>query len=295
MKYICRILIILVSIHIFFSCSSLKLSQEPQIKAVNHPVESEKLSHYLYMPARQNDKSHYPLLVILHGAGGTGSQVKPINLFDTPLHSLYADLSKGVKPDRESYEKLHPRIRESFVLIPSTRNSWKPDQLDLLIKDIMENYPADENALYISGWSMGGWGTWDYGSSYPEKVAALIPICGGNSADVSLKSKNIWIFHDIEDTAVRADTSQELILMEFLGMEDSKASGAFLESTGYPFDDDIYTLGIDVPESLGWTKGLESAVGSIRYTVTNWKSHGIWGRVYAYEALWDWLFEQKRD
>lgn len=56
---------------------------------------------------------------------------------------------------------------------------WDSEILDALIDHILETYPIDSNRIYVTGLSMGGYGTWDVITKYPERFAAAIPICGG--------------------------------------------------------------------------------------------------------------------
>ena len=73
-----------------------------------------------------------------------------------------------------------------------------------LVEELHENYSIDPNIVYLTGRSMGGYGTWQVAPEYPKKFAAIVPICvGGSHIDLPfmdrLKNLLIWAFHDSGD------------------------------------------------------------------------------------------------
>jgi len=115
-------------------------------------------------------------------------------------------------------------------------------------------FSIDSKRLYITGLSMGGYGTWDALSRWPEKFAAAVPICGGGDPAYARRMKDvpIWAFHGDEDKAVKVQRSREMI-------EALKAAGATPKYTEY------------------------AGVG-----------HDSWTRTYSDPALFKWLFAQSR-
>jgi predicted peptidase len=73
-----------------------------------------------------------------------------------------------------------------------------------LIEQIKKTMPVDTNRIYITGLSMGGFGTFDAIERYPNLFAAAVPVCGGGdtSKAASIAHIPIWIFHGAEDPAV---------------------------------------------------------------------------------------------
>jgi predicted peptidase len=81
----------------------------------------------------------------------------------------------------------------------------KPMELVIqLIKESIKTLPVDTNRIYITGLSMGGFGTFDAIQRYPDLFAAAVPVCGGGDVSKAsvIASKPIWIFHGAEDPSV---------------------------------------------------------------------------------------------
>jgi predicted peptidase len=151
----------------------------------------------------------YPLVIFLHGSGERGNDNE-------------AQLKWGVGNfATDEQMKLHPAI----VIAPqcpakmrwsnfSNTNNGKmmlqsspsgPMELVIgLIHQIMKTMPVDTNRIYITGLSMGGFGTYDAIERYPHLFAAAVPVCGGGdeSKAASIAHIPMWIFHGSEDAAV---------------------------------------------------------------------------------------------
>ena len=83
-------------------------------------------------------------------------------------------------------------------------NKQVSDNLMALIADLTDKLPIDTNRLYLTGSSMGGFGSWNLAAKYPQVFAAVVPLCGGGDpkkADI-LKTVNIWAFHGDQDPMV---------------------------------------------------------------------------------------------
>lgn len=59
---------------------------------------------------------------------------------------------------------------------------WSADALGALLDELVERYEVDTRRIYVTGLSMGGYGTWELGITFPDRFAALVPICGGGSS-----------------------------------------------------------------------------------------------------------------
>jgi predicted peptidase len=94
----------------------------------------------------------------------------------------------------------------------------------------METLKVDPDRVYVTGLSMGGFGTWALCTKEPERFAAAIPICGGGDAGKAarLVKLPIWVFHGAKDTVVTPDNSQKMV--------DAirEAGGTRVELTIYP-------------------------------------------------------------
>ena len=90
-----------------------------------------------------------------------------------------------------------------------------------LLDEITENYHVDTKRIYLTGLSMGGYGTWAVGIANPEKFAAIVPICGGGeemsirrvrrTKGEALKSLPVWVFHGAKDSVVPLEQSQKMV------------------------------------------------------------------------------------
>jgi len=123
-----------------------------------------------------------------------------------------------------------------------------------LLDEIIVNYQVDRDRIYLTGLSMGGYGTWTLAAAYPEKFAAIAPICGGGWPEdaARLKDLPIWVFHGAKDEAVPLERSEEMV------------------------------------------KAVEDAGGKVKFTVYLDAEHDSWTATYGNPELYEWLLAQKR-
>jgi predicted peptidase len=176
----------------------------------------------------------YPLVIFLHGSGERGNDNE-------------AQLKWGVQNfATDEMMKLHP----AFVIAPQcpSGKSWsnfsntnhgnmmlKPtpsatmEMVIALIRQVEKNFPVDTNRIYITGLSMGGFGTFDAIERYPEMFAAAVPVCGGGDVSKATEISKIptWIFHGSEDAAVNPQYSLDMA-------EALRKAGAHPGLTMYP-------------------------------------------------------------
>lgn len=200
----------------------------------------------------------FPLVIFLHGAGERGADNRA---------QLRHCTSKFEEPaNREQYP--------CFVIAPQcptgkrwSEVDWSKDAdplpvdpsepVSLLMKllaQLEQEHPIDVDRIYLMGLSMGGYGTWDLLSRYPQKFAAAVPICGGGDEAQAVKFKHvpIWVFHGALDTAVKPIRSQRMVA------------------------------------------ALQEAGGNPRYTEYPDKAHDSWTPAMQEPELFPWLFAQRR-
>ena len=157
----------------------------------------------------------YPLVIFLHGSGERGNDNK-------------AQLKWGVKnfaTDRNM--KIHRPIviapqcpknmswgnfsYEDMSILPSPSKPMK--LLIELIEQAIKKLPVDTSRIYITGLSMGGFGTFDAISRYPNLFAAAVPVCGGGDVSKAtiISDVPIWIFHGAKDNVVNPALSQNMV------------------------------------------------------------------------------------
>lgn len=197
-------------------------------------ITNSKLDYLVYIPegAAQASTKKWPLIFFLHGSGERGTNVWTVAVHGPP---------KVVK-DRKDFE---------FIVVspqcPPNR-SWNIAALTGLLKDVMAKYPVDPDRVYLTGLSMGGFGSWSLAAVHPELFAAVAPICGGgNPKDVSkLKDLPIWVFHGGKDPTVPLKRSEEMV-------EAIKAAGGNVKFTVYPeLGHDSWTETYNNPEFYKW-------------------------------------------
>jgi predicted peptidase len=106
---------------------------------------------------------------------------------------------------------------QCFVLAPqcSETTSWSAwtGELERLINHLCAELPVDHRRIYLTGLSMGGFGSWELAAHRPDLFAAVVPICGGGDAawGARLKEVPIWAVHGDADTVIPAEESRIMI------------------------------------------------------------------------------------
>ena len=177
----------------------------------------DTLPYRLLKPLETTDQKSFPLVIFLHGAGERGNdnevQIKHIEplFLENNNRQQYPCYVIAPQCPKESQWASFERNAETLSL---KRKPTAPTKMLLeLIDKIKSNYPIDASRIYITGLSMGGFGTWDLISRYPEMFAAAVPICGGGDATQADKIKNVplWAFHGAKDRIVAPQLSRKMI------------------------------------------------------------------------------------
>jgi predicted peptidase len=207
------------------------------------PVAGEstprQINFHLFLPRGYSpDGSAWPLLLFLHGAGERGNDL---------------ELVKAHGP---------PQIVESnpdfpFITVSPQcpdKERWNPVELLQLLDHVSLAYRVDPNRVYVTGLSMGGYGTFAVLTAAPERFAAAIPICGGGQPSQAdkLKSIPIWAFHGAQDRIVPLRQSEEMVT------------------------------------------AIQAAGGKVQLTVYPDVAHHSWTPTYNNPAIYDWLLSHRR-
>jgi len=183
----------------------------------------------------------WPVVVFLHGAGERGEDLEMLKRHG-PLKLIAAG-----------------RKFEAIVVAPQVPNGefWNPHGVNALVERIKQQHRVDEDRVYLTGISMGGFGTFDTITQYPAVFAAAIPICGGAGINVvkfgAIKNLPLWIFHGAKDTTVP--------------VQFSDMAAAWLKRANAP---------------------------NVKYTVYPEAKHDSWTETYDNPDVWSWLLAQKR-
>jgi len=208
-------------------------------KFEQHIQKTISLNYLSFLPEGYDPSNNYPLIVFLHGIGERGDDPEKI-------------MANGLP---QILEQNLPIILICPQCPDGTIWSMETDALDAFIDDVIRNYPIDENRMYLTGLSMGGYGTWDYALRYPNRFAALAPVCGGTLRleDIGrIKHLPIWAFHGELDKRIPAEGTRLLV------------------------------------------RTLEAVGGNIKATYYPEVGHNAWVHAYSTPELYEWLLRQER-
>ncbi len=223
----------------FLAAPAFTVMAQPASPPVQQAKHFEKditvkatLDYLLFLPQGygQSDKK-WPLMLFLHGSGESGHDLAKVKVHGPPK-------VVETKPDFP------------FILVSpqSPGRGWNPEILNALLDDIIHTYRVDPDRVYLTGLSMGGFGTWELAAAHPEKFAAIAPICGGGNPQNAKKLAHlpIWVFHGAKDPTVPIARSQEMV-------DALKAVGANVKFTVYPEAlHDSWTATYNNPEFYQW-------------------------------------------
>lgn len=204
-------------------------------QAMIHKVEVKRMMdcrYLLYLPERYESQTCWPLVLFLHGAGERGDDLERVK--------------KHGPPKLIAQGKQFPFI----VLSPQCPGDrwWDIEMLIGLLDTIERDYKVDRDRIYVTGLSMGGFGTWALACAQPDRFAAIAPICGGGEPkDVGrIRHLPTWVFHGDADTVVAFARSQEMV-------DSLKAAGSSVKFTVYPgVGHDSWTETYDSPALYEW-------------------------------------------
>ena len=172
--------------------------------------------YLLFLPEGYVQKNQrWPLILFLHGAGERGDDLELVK--------------KHGPPKIVEQKKDFPFI----VVSPQCPSgSWWTDEIEVLtnlLDDIVARYQVDSTRIYLTGLSMGGYGTWALAAAYPARFAAIAPVCGGGKRFMAgnLRNVPVWAFHGAKDNVVPLKESEEMV-------QAIKAAGGDAKLTVYP-------------------------------------------------------------
>jgi predicted peptidase len=194
-------------------------AQVSKFEAKNFIGEKGDTLRYQLLFPDANRLRKYPLVIFLHGSGERGSdneaQLKWGVMNFATDQNMIAHPAIVVAPQcpmREAWSNVsRDSVSGRLTLNPEPS---RPMALVIqLIKQLVQTMPVDTNRVYITGLSMGGFGTYDAMERYPYLFAAAVPVCGGGDVTrvASIVHIPIWIFHGAEDPAVNPIYSLQML------------------------------------------------------------------------------------
>lgn len=239
--------------------SSVAADPRDQFEAcVYRDADGAQLPYRLLKPKDYNASRKYPLVLFFHGAGERGE--------DNQRQLVHGMGEFASEPMMEA----HP----CFVIAPQCPKNaqwvdtpWSADSHSMpkspsvpmklaleLVVELQREYSIDASRLYVTGLSMGGFGTWDAVQRHPDWFAAAVPICGGGDVALARKLADVpvWVFHGGSDHVVKTQRSRDMV------------------------------------------SALQDVGASPKYTEYPGVGHNSWSATYADPEMYKWLFSQHR-
>ena len=228
----------------------------------NFQLTGSTEKYYVYVPKAWNAAQRWPVIMYLHGRGESGTdRVRPTQ--------------HGLGPVVWKSDGTFPAI----VVFPQARwgSRWgmpeNNSRVLAILDEVMARYQGDPNRVYLTGNSMGGYGAWFLAALYPDRFAAVVPICGG-----------------IRREPTRPDAPFAAVPPDERAMEIARRIGKLPVWIFQGAKDWL----VPPRSSREMAAALRSNQGNVLYTEYPDLGHNSWDRAYSDPALFTWLFAQHR-
>lgn len=180
----------------------------------------------------------WPLLLFLHGAGERGQ--------DFDLATTHGPMKERRAGRELPFVIAAPQVPEG--------ERWTVGRVAAALDAVIEATRVDLDRIYITGLSMGGFGTWEAIERMPERFAAAVPICGGGNplGLAAARDVPVWTFHGAQDDVVPLAATEWMV------------------------------------------RSLREVGGDVRCTVYPDAAHDSWTQTYANPELYTWLLRHRR-
>jgi predicted peptidase len=262
-----------VRFHVFVLCSLLAFSLAGASRSTARTqtgfldrtisVKGTTYKYAVFVPDDWSPSQKWPIILFLHGAGERGSD----GLLQTDV-----GLPHAIRLDRSRFK--------TVVVIPQClKDGWWPtppmEEMALAaLAAATKEFKGDPKRTYLTGLSMGGYGSWDIAAKYPGRFAAVVPICGGIVIPAHLKQMR-------PDLAVYADDPKSY---EEVAKKIGKTPVWIFHGGA---DDTVPPEG-----SRKMNDALKAAGGEVRYTEYPGVGHNSWDKAYAEPELMSWLLSK---
>ena len=226
--------------------SAAKPEAGKQVELSFKTSDGTEVGYLLYLPKDYDTtgEKKVPVMLFLHGRGESNG---PLSL-----------VAKWGPPQLVEAGQDMPFL---IVSPQCPKEDWWSSEVQLnrlteLMDEITSNYVVNEKKVYLTGLSMGGFGSWALSAMHPKKFAAVVPICGGGKVEFGEKIKDIpiWAWHGDQDGAVPFEKSVEMV-------------------------DAIKKAGGDL----------------VKFTTLEGIGHNCWSAAYATPQLYQWMLQQSTD
>jgi predicted peptidase len=213
------------------------------LNRVHKDADGTESKYVVFVPEDYKGDKDYPVILFLHGAGETlGGSKQPVEV--------------GIGPAIKKRAKTFPFIT---VIPQSHKRTWKAGSADAnralaILDGVLKTYKTDPKRVYLTGLSMGGYGTWSIAVAEPGRWAAIAPICGGGDPKQAATIKDLpcWCFHGDADKPVPVERSRAML------------------------------------------RALWAAGGHPNYTEYPGVGHNSWDAAYGTDDLYSWMLKHRR-
>ncbi|OUL63145.1 prolyl oligopeptidase family serine peptidase [Flavobacterium sp. AJR] len=202
-------------------------------------IQKHELGYALHIPADIKEKK--PLLIFLHGSGEKGTDIEKVK-----IHGPF------------KYLKDHKL--DAYVLAPQCPEGeeWDAEVLYRLILKIQKENNIDSDRIYVTGLSLGGWGTWNLAFARPDMFAAIVPISG---------------------------------FVDLIQLEQTCKIAKIPTRIFHGLMDDV----VNIDYAITIYKELKKCNSNVELTIFDDAGHDSWSRVYDNQEIYDWMFKQVRN
>lgn len=200
------------------------------------------VEYLLYLPDNFSKDTKLPFVFFLHGRGESNGPISLVAKWGPPRFAA--------RGDKLPFILVSPQCPKEDHWENETQQKRLTELLDFATKE----YGADEKRIYLTGLSMGGYGSWKMATEHPQRFAAVAPVCGKGEPEKAkqLVDLPIWVFHGDQDRAV-------------------------------PYK-----------ESVDMVEAIKAAGGSkVRFTTFEHIGHNSWSGAYATPELYSWMLSHK--
>ena len=197
-----------------------------------------KLGYLLYLPenyGKANERS--PLLLFLHGSGERGNDLSLVTIHGPPKM-----ISQG---QHLPFVVVSPQCPE--------KQGWNTTTLLALLDDLEARYSIDRDRVYVTGLSMGGFGTWALIAAEPDRFAAAVPVCGHAHPRDAHPAAHVptWVH---------------------VGDRDHRSL---------------------VGNSRGMVNSLQAMNADVKFTIYSGVGHDCWTQTYGTPELYEWMLRHR--
>jgi predicted peptidase len=230
-------------------------------------VHGTAYKYQVFLPDTWNPHQKWPIILFLHGAGERG---------DDGLNQTDVGIGTAIRVDRSRFNAIvvMPQCRKNIWWIQTPMDDVAMQSLDAATKE----FHGDPAKTYLTGMSMGGYGSWFIAGKYPKRFAAMIVICGGiRPPDNALKNTPGLAKLSPPDQAQSYTNAAAKV-------------GKIPVWIFHGADDDI----VPVTESQRMNAAMKALGGEVHYTEYPGVKHVSWDRAYDEPKLFPWLFSKTR-